>query len=251
MDANRVPGARLRACGWAQHARQSVAMDDTLTRLAFRVQGGDVEAARALLVEARDRQHAAGFERAAKALAGGAAVLALLEESVDPAERARARELLPPPAEAAGMFTPAAVDLEADRSCRSFGARDGRALDDRRPSRRAALWHRSPLPRRSARGTMAPRAPRVRRSRRGAVGGAACDRDARSGEEGAHRCAREGLLRDVRRSRGHAGADRARQRDAGSATAALGEARPGSSGPRRRRFALRAARRRDRRASSR
>jgi hypothetical protein len=88
-------------------------MDDTLTRLAFRVQGGDVEAARALLVEARDRQHAAGFERAAKALAGGAAILALLEENVDPTERARARELLPPAAEAAGMFTPAAVDLEA------------------------------------------------------------------------------------------------------------------------------------------
>ena len=88
-------------------------MDDTLTRLAFRVQGGDIEAARALLVEARDRQHAAGFERAAKALAGGATVLALLEENVDPTERARVRELLPPAAEAAGMFTPAAVDLEA------------------------------------------------------------------------------------------------------------------------------------------
>ena len=88
-------------------------MDDTLTRLAFRVQGGDVEAARALLVEARDRQHAAGFERAAKALGGGPAVLALLEENVDPTERARVRELLPPAADAAGMFTPAAVDLEA------------------------------------------------------------------------------------------------------------------------------------------
>ena len=88
-------------------------MDETLTRLAFRVQGGDIEAARALLVEARDRQHAAGFERAAKALAGGAAVLALLEENVDPTERARVRELLPPAPEAAGMFTPAAVDLEA------------------------------------------------------------------------------------------------------------------------------------------
>ena len=88
-------------------------MDETLTRLAFRVQGGDIEAARALLVEARDRQHAAGFERAAKALAGGATVLALLEENVEPSERARVRELLPPAAEAAGMFTPAAVDLEA------------------------------------------------------------------------------------------------------------------------------------------
>lgn len=88
-------------------------MDDTLTRLAFRVQGGDIEAARALLVEARDRQHAVYFERAAKALAGGATVLALLEENVDPTERARVRELLPPAAEAAGMFTPAAVDLEA------------------------------------------------------------------------------------------------------------------------------------------
>jgi hypothetical protein len=88
-------------------------MDDTLTRLAFRVQGGDVEAARALLVEAREVQHAAGFERAAKALAGGAPVLELLEATVAPTERARVRELLPPPAEAAGMFTPAAVDLEA------------------------------------------------------------------------------------------------------------------------------------------
>src|SRR3954449_4599825 len=88
-------------------------MDDTLTRLAFRVQGGDVAAARALLVEARDRQHAAGFERAAKALAGGPSVLVLLEETIDAAERARVRELLPAPAEAAGMFTPAAVDLEA------------------------------------------------------------------------------------------------------------------------------------------
>lgn len=88
-------------------------MDDTLTRLAFRVQGGDVEAARALLVEARERQHAAGFERAAKALAGGPPVLALLEQTIDPTERARVRELLPPPAEAAGMFTPAGVDLEA------------------------------------------------------------------------------------------------------------------------------------------
>lgn len=88
-------------------------MDDTLTRLAFRVQGGDVEAARALLVEARDRQHAAGFERAAKALAGGVEVLTLLEETVDGTERTRVRELLPPPAEAAGMFTPAGIDLEA------------------------------------------------------------------------------------------------------------------------------------------
>src|SRR5690348_4884876 len=87
--------------------------DETLTRLAFRVQGGDIEAARALLVEARDRQHAAGFERAAKALAGSLAVLTLLEETIDPAERARVRELLPPPAEAAGMFTPTAIDLEA------------------------------------------------------------------------------------------------------------------------------------------
>jgi hypothetical protein len=88
-------------------------MDDTLTRLAFRVQGGDIEAARALLVEARDRQHSAYFERAAKALAGGPSVLDLLEVAIDPTERARVRELLPPPAEAAGMFTPAAVDLEA------------------------------------------------------------------------------------------------------------------------------------------
>lgn len=88
-------------------------MDDTLTRLAFRVQGGDVAAARALLVEARDRQHAAGFERAAKALAGGPSVLVLLEETIDPKERTRVRELLPAPAEAAGMFTPAAVDLGA------------------------------------------------------------------------------------------------------------------------------------------
>jgi hypothetical protein len=88
-------------------------MDDTLTRLAFRVQGGDADAARALLVEARDRQHAAGFERAAKALFGGEIVLALLEETISPADRARVRDLLPPPAEAAGMFTPAGVDLEA------------------------------------------------------------------------------------------------------------------------------------------
>lgn len=88
-------------------------MDDTLTRLAFRVQGGDVEAARALLVEACEGQHSAGFERAAKALAGGAAVIALLEENVDARERARVRELLPAPAEAAGMFTAAPVDLEA------------------------------------------------------------------------------------------------------------------------------------------
>jgi hypothetical protein len=88
-------------------------MDDTLTRLAFRVQGGDVAAARALLVEARDQQHTAGFERAAKALAGGPSVLLLLEETVDATERARVRELLPSPAEAAGMFTPAPVDLEA------------------------------------------------------------------------------------------------------------------------------------------
>ena len=88
-------------------------MDDTLTRLAFRVQGGDVDAARALLLEARDRQHAAGFERAAKALAGGEIVLTLLEETASAADRARVRELLPAPAEAAGMFTPAGVDLEA------------------------------------------------------------------------------------------------------------------------------------------
>lgn len=88
-------------------------MDDTLTRLAFRVQGGDIGAARALLVEAREGQHAAGFERAAKALAGGAAVIELLEENVDPEERARVRELLPPPAEAAATFTPTPVDLEA------------------------------------------------------------------------------------------------------------------------------------------
>jgi hypothetical protein len=88
-------------------------MDDTLTRLAFRVQGGDIEAARLLLVEARERQHSAYFERAAKALAGGPDVLALLEGVVTDAERTRVRELLPSPAEAAGMFTPAAVDLEA------------------------------------------------------------------------------------------------------------------------------------------
>jgi hypothetical protein len=88
-------------------------MDDTLTRLAFRVQGGSAEAARALLVEARDRQHAAYFERAARALAGGPAVLALLEETTPPNERERVRELLPAPAEAAGMFTPGPVDLEA------------------------------------------------------------------------------------------------------------------------------------------
>jgi hypothetical protein len=88
-------------------------MDDTLTRLAFRVQGGDLEAARALLVWAAERQHAAGFERAAKALAGGPALLTLLEKTVAPADRARVRELLPTPAEAAGMFTPATVDLDA------------------------------------------------------------------------------------------------------------------------------------------
>ena len=91
-------------------------MDDTLTRLAFRVQGGDVDAARALLVDARDRQHAAGFERAAKALLGGASILAKLEEGVPAADRTRVRELLPSPAEAAGMFTPTAVDLEAIES---------------------------------------------------------------------------------------------------------------------------------------
>ena len=88
-------------------------MDDTLTRLAFRVQGGDVDAARALLVDARERQHAAGFERAVKALLGSVSILTKLEESVAPADRARVRELLPSPAEAAGMFTPTAVDLEA------------------------------------------------------------------------------------------------------------------------------------------
>jgi len=88
-------------------------MDDGLTRLAFRVQGGDREAARALLVEARERQHAAAFERAAKALGGGAAVLTVLDEGTPPEERARVRALLPPPAEAAAMFTPTPVDLEA------------------------------------------------------------------------------------------------------------------------------------------
>src|SRR4029079_6714576 len=45
--------------------------------------------------------------------AGGMSVLALLEENVAPAERARVRELLPAPAEAAGMFTPTAIDLDA------------------------------------------------------------------------------------------------------------------------------------------
>ncbi|HSO34461.1 MAG TPA: hypothetical protein VLT33_18130 [Labilithrix sp.] len=88
-------------------------MDDTLTRLAFRVQGGDVDAARALLVDARDRQHAAGFERAAKALLGDATVLTILEETIAAADRSRVRELLPSPAEAAGMFTPTTVDVEA------------------------------------------------------------------------------------------------------------------------------------------
>jgi hypothetical protein len=88
-------------------------MDDTLTRLAFRVQGGDIDAARSLLVEACEGHHAAYFERAAKALHGGPAVLSLLEETIDPLDRARVRELLPPPAEAAGMFTPAPIDLEA------------------------------------------------------------------------------------------------------------------------------------------
>ncbi|MBX3189972.1 MAG: HEAT repeat domain-containing protein [Labilithrix sp.] len=88
-------------------------MDETLTRLAFRVQGGDVEAARALLLEAQARQHAPSFDRAARAKGGGAAILAELESAIDERERARVRELLPPPAEAAAMFTPAAVDLEA------------------------------------------------------------------------------------------------------------------------------------------
>ncbi len=91
-------------------------MDDSLTRLAFRVQGGDVDAARALLVDARDRQAAAGFERAAKALLGSVSILTKLEEGVPAADRARVRELLPSPAEAAGMFTPTAVDLEAIES---------------------------------------------------------------------------------------------------------------------------------------
>ena len=113
LMSSRPPASPERACYLRLIPRKCLVMDDTLTRLAFRVQGGDVEAARLLIVEARDRQHAAGFERAAKALAGGAGILALLEENIDPKERARVRELLPPPAEAAGMFTPAAVDLEA------------------------------------------------------------------------------------------------------------------------------------------
>ena len=92
------------------------AVDDSLTRLAFRVQGGDVDAARALLVDARDRQAAAGFERAAKALLGSVSILTKLEEGVPAADRARVRELLPSPAEAAGMFTATAVDLEAIES---------------------------------------------------------------------------------------------------------------------------------------
>ena len=88
-------------------------MDETLTRLAFRVQGGDLEAARALLVEAEGRQLAAGFERAAKALYGSESVLSLLETRVAPEVRARVRELLPSPLEAATTFTPAVIDLEA------------------------------------------------------------------------------------------------------------------------------------------
>ncbi|MDB4944685.1 MAG: hypothetical protein JWP97_4219 [Labilithrix sp.] len=88
-------------------------MDETLTRLAFRARGGDVEAARALLVEAAERQHGAGLERAARTLCGGAAVLGLLEQSVAVETRALIRERLPAPAAAAAQFTPAAVDLEA------------------------------------------------------------------------------------------------------------------------------------------
>lgn len=87
-------------------------MDEALTRLAFRVQGGDRDAARALLVEARARQHAAGFERAAKALFGSAEILALLEPEVPETTKASFRELLPTPGEAAASFTPAPVDLD-------------------------------------------------------------------------------------------------------------------------------------------
>jgi len=86
-------------------------MDEELTRLAFRVQGGDRDAARALLALARAGQHAAAFDRAAKALEGGPEVLTIVEASVDPAARASFRELVPSPAEAASSFTPAPIEL--------------------------------------------------------------------------------------------------------------------------------------------
>ncbi|MBS2020566.1 MAG: hypothetical protein JST00_47360 [Deltaproteobacteria bacterium] len=87
-------------------------MDEALTRLAFRVQGGDRDAARSLLVEARTRQHGAPFERAAKALSGGPEILTLLEANVSEAVKASFRELVPTPAEAAASFTPAPIDLD-------------------------------------------------------------------------------------------------------------------------------------------
>lgn len=87
-------------------------VDEALTRLAFRVQGGDRDAARELLVVARAGQHAAAFERAAKALFGGPEVLALLDDGISPEAKAAFRELLPTPKEAAASFTPAPIDLE-------------------------------------------------------------------------------------------------------------------------------------------
>ncbi len=93
-------------------------MDDTLTRLAFRVRGGDLEAARALVVEAHARQNVSAFDRAATALFGGPAVLTLLEGTVDPALRLRVRSLLPAHAEAARLsaYAPYVADLDALRA---------------------------------------------------------------------------------------------------------------------------------------
>jgi len=92
-------------------AHDGTGMDETLTRLAFRVQGGDRDAARTLLVEARARQNATVFDRAAKALEGSAAILEVLEESVTAEERTRTRALFVKPAEAAKAWHATPPDL--------------------------------------------------------------------------------------------------------------------------------------------
>lgn len=88
-------------------------MDDELTRLSFRARGGDRAAASALLVHAAERQHSATFERAARALGAGPAVLSILEGATSSDERAAVRALLPSPLEAATALRPPRVDLEA------------------------------------------------------------------------------------------------------------------------------------------
>jgi len=84
-----------------------------LTRLAFRVQGGDLEAARELLVEACALQHAASFERAAKAFEGGSLVLTHLDQAVTTEDREAVRALLPSPVEAAAMLRVVDIDVAA------------------------------------------------------------------------------------------------------------------------------------------